>query len=66
MVMECGEIDLAHMLKRQKGDINENFICMYWQQMLQVQLEHQHSLHSPPRAVTSARCRQCMRFTRRA
>ncbi|KAL1522782.1 hypothetical protein AB1Y20_017754 [Prymnesium parvum] len=42
MVMECGEIDLAHMLKRQKGsEINENFICMYWQQMLQAV----HAIH---------------------
>jgi len=32
--MECGEIDLAHMLQRQKSSsiegsgINENFVCM--------------------------------------
>jgi serine/threonine-protein kinase TTK/MPS1 len=39
MVMECGEIDLAHMLHRQRGTerdgtLSESFICMYWQQML--------------------------------
>ena len=40
IVMECGEIDLAHILQRRQstngegGGINENFICMYWQQML--------------------------------
>lgn len=39
MVMECGEIDLAHMLQRQRGTerdgtLSESFICMYWQQML--------------------------------
>lgn len=37
--MECGEIDLAHMLQRQRGSerdgtLSESFICMYWQQML--------------------------------
>ncbi|ORX93260.1 Pkinase-domain-containing protein [Basidiobolus meristosporus CBS 931.73] len=40
MVMECGEIDLAHVLQRQQGKpINLNFIRMYWEQML-------HAVHA--------------------
>ena len=35
MVMECGDIDLAHLLQRQKGKgFNEHFICNVWQQMI--------------------------------
>lgn len=44
MVLEYGDIDLAHMLAKQEaarrtaGDTepDENFIRLYWQQMLQV------------------------------
>ena len=45
MVLECGDIDLARLLvkheqaRREGGgadDIDENFIRLYWQQMLQV------------------------------
>ena len=45
--MECGEIDLAGMLTRQKGEardgdgFNENFVCMYWEQMLRAV----HAIH---------------------
>ena len=46
MVMEFGEIDFAGMLKHQQEErmarsgadddgLNENFVCMYWEQMLQ-------------------------------
>lgn len=36
MVMECGEIDLAHVLQKQKGtSVNLNFVRVYWEQMLQ-------------------------------
>jgi tRNA A-37 threonylcarbamoyl transferase component Bud32 len=42
MVMEYGEIDLAKLLHRQQGKaINENFIRLYWQQML----EAVHAIH---------------------
>ncbi|KAK9712425.1 Dual-specificity kinase, spindle pole body (SPB) duplication and spindle checkpoint function [Basidiobolus ranarum] len=42
MVMECGEIDLAHVLQRQQGKpINLNFVRMYWEQMLQAV----HAIH---------------------
>ena len=39
VVMECGEIDLAHLLQRHRelskeGSLNDNFICMNWEQML--------------------------------
>lgn len=44
MVLEYGDIDLAHMLAKQEAarraagdtDPDENFIRLYWQQMLQV------------------------------
>ena len=44
MVLECGDIDLARLLARHEkgrregaaGEIDENFIRLYWQQMLQV------------------------------
>ncbi|KAK9833841.1 hypothetical protein WJX74_007511 [Apatococcus lobatus] len=43
MVLECGDIDLARLLARHEkgrregaaGEIDENFIRLYWQQMLQ-------------------------------
>ena len=46
MVLECGDIDLARLLARHEkgrregaaGEIDENFIRLYWQQMLQVGL----------------------------
>ena len=42
MIMEYGEIDLAKLLHRQQGKaINENFIRLYWQQML----EAVHAIH---------------------
>jgi serine/threonine-protein kinase TTK/MPS1 len=51
MVMECGEIDLAGMLRRHRqealdqckdGDAaNDNFVCMYWEQMLRAV----HAIH---------------------
>ncbi|ODQ52266.1 Pkinase-domain-containing protein [Saitoella complicata NRRL Y-17804] len=43
MLMECGEIDLAHMLQKQAGQpVNMNFIRLYWQHMLQaVQAIHE-------------------------
>eukprot|EP00158_Paraphelidium_tribonemae_P003181 Partr_v1_DN25938_c0_g1_i2_m68724 putative ttk protein kinase len=42
MVMECGEIDLAHVLADQKETpINLNFIRVYWEQML----EAVHAIH---------------------
>ncbi|BFZ62262.1 Serine/threonine kinase mps1 [Saitoella coloradoensis] len=43
MLMECGEIDLAHMLQNQAGrPVNMNFIRLYWQHMLQaVQAIHE-------------------------
>jgi serine/threonine protein kinase len=50
MVMECGEIDLAGMLKRHWADarerddtegFNENFVGMYWEQMLRAV----HAIH---------------------
>lgn len=35
MVMECGEIDLAHLLQKQdKQSPNMNFVRVYWEQML--------------------------------
>jgi serine/threonine-protein kinase TTK/MPS1 len=49
MVMECGDIDLAHMLHRQAGKpVNPNFIRLYWQQMLEaVKCVHEeHIIHS--------------------
>lgn len=46
MVLECGEIDLARLLqkreaaRREQGiaaaDLDENFIRLYWEQMLTV------------------------------
>ena len=44
MLMECGEIDLAHVLQDQNKEgipINLNFIRVYWQQML----EAVHAIH---------------------
>jgi hypothetical protein len=42
MVMECGEIDLAHVLKLQEGQpINLNFVRVHWEQML----EAVHAIH---------------------
>jgi serine/threonine-protein kinase TTK/MPS1 len=45
VVMEMGEIDLAHMLLKQsnsnKSKVNEHCLCMYWQQML----EAVHTIH---------------------
>lgn len=42
ITMEYGEIDLAKLLHRQQGKaINENFIRLYWQQML----EAVHAIH---------------------
>ena len=50
MVMECGEIDLAGMLRRhwqearernENAVYNENFVCMYWEQMLRAV----HAMH---------------------
>jgi len=37
VVMEAGEIDLAHLLmnRQRDGQLSECFVCMYWQQMLQ-------------------------------
>lgn len=36
LVMECGEIDLAHLLQRhQTQRLSMNFIRLYWEQMLQ-------------------------------
>lgn len=57
MVLECGDIDLARLLvkheqtRREGGaeDIDENFIRLYWQQMLQV-------CHSPCTAATQHCC----------
>jgi serine/threonine protein kinase len=40
-VMEYGEIDLAHLLKKEQGNISRNFIRMYWEQMLQAV----HAIH---------------------
>lgn len=28
VVMECGEIDLAHLLQKQRVGVNESFVCM--------------------------------------
>ncbi|KAL1924075.1 uncharacterized protein VTP21DRAFT_7110 [Calcarisporiella thermophila] len=43
MLMEYGEIDLAHVLAKQQGKpINLNFIRMYWEQMLQAV----HAIHN--------------------
>jgi len=48
VVMECGEIDLWHMLRqlRESGDaLNENYIRLYWQQMLEaVQTIHDEKI----------------------
>ncbi|RUS34918.1 hypothetical protein BC938DRAFT_477831 [Jimgerdemannia flammicorona] len=46
MLMECGEIDLAHVLTKQQGKpINLNFIRLYWEQMLQaVDAIHQEKI----------------------
>ena len=42
VVMEYGEIDLAHLLHKQRKDgLNEAFVCMHWQQMLQAV----HAIH---------------------
>ncbi|KAJ1659381.1 Serine/threonine kinase mps1 [Dispira simplex] len=42
IAMECGEIDLAHILQRhQEKPLNLNFIRMYWEQML----EAVHAIH---------------------
>jgi len=42
MVLQCGEIDLATLMKRQAGKgMNENNIRHYWQQML----EAVHTIH---------------------
>ena len=53
MVLEYGDIDLARLLakheqaRREGGgadDLDENFIRLYWQQMLQVVCCKQHPL----------------------
>lgn len=31
--MECGDIDLAHVLQQQKTKLNINFIRVYWEQV---------------------------------
>lgn len=35
IVMECGELDLARMLRKHKGGrlANENYLRLYWQQV---------------------------------
>ncbi|TPX45609.1 hypothetical protein SeLEV6574_g03781 [Synchytrium endobioticum] len=42
MVLEYGEIDLAHLLNRDQGKLSENFIRLYWEEML----EAVNSLHA--------------------
>jgi len=48
MVMEYGEIDLANLLKKEKGNISCNFIRMYWEQMLQAvhAIHEEHIIHT--------------------
>lgn len=50
MLMECGEIDLAHMLQKQPPDqtVDLNFVRLYWRHMLEaVQAVHaQKIVHS--------------------
>ncbi|KAJ1924129.1 Dual-specificity kinase, spindle pole body (SPB) duplication and spindle checkpoint function [Tieghemiomyces parasiticus] len=42
IILECGEIDLAHiLLKHQDKPLNLNFVRMYWEQML----EAVHAIH---------------------
>src|ERR1700756_965034 len=44
--MQLGDIDLAKLLHRRKEyPLNENFLRLYWQQMLEaVQATHQHRI----------------------
>lgn len=55
MVLEYGDIDLARLLARHEAnqreggatELDENFIRLYWQQMLQVRATSLHPLPSP-------------------
>ncbi|TPX33476.1 hypothetical protein SmJEL517_g03637 [Synchytrium microbalum] len=42
MVLEYGEIDLAHLLMKDQGKLSRNFIRLYWEEML----EAVNSLHA--------------------
>eukprot|EP00736_Rhodelphis_marinus_P002828 Rmarinus@m.21853 len=45
MVMECGEVDLAHLLEQNPCRGNPDFIRLYWRQMLQaVQTIHEERI----------------------
>jgi hypothetical protein len=64
MVLEYGDIDLARLLAKQEkarrdggaADIDENFIRLYWQQMLQAR---------PPKQQRACRSLDCQRTLRR-
>ena len=45
LVMEYGDIDLAHQLKKHQKRIDENHLRLYWQQMLEaVHTIHEHRI----------------------
>ena len=74
MVLEYGDIDLARLLQRHEAaqreaaaaELDENFIRLYWQQMLQARAAFQPGLHGnadPRRLVqlTAALVAPCRR-----
>lgn len=55
MVMECGEIDLAHVLhaQSQTGErLSMNFVRVYWQQMLEAvhAIQNERIVHADVRS----------------